>query len=615
MPTLLGISYQPEHKARAGELFEKACRLVRTICPESVAHVCRGEAATMGVFGEGNLASGFRESENRCLAYVGVWYARCAEEGGSEPERRLQYVDELCSKDDLGVFDQLQGQFAFARLEKRSGDLTLWSDRLGIHPLYSCIVDGIPIVGTSALVLASLSGAGLNLHSAYCLVSGTVPFAPYSLFERVRRLSWGEIAVLKQGRHEIRQTWSPYRAAESYARLGEAAARGAAVLKRISAQITRMAPRIISDLTSGLDSRLIVAGLSSVEGSRFAIHVSGSEDFDTRIARIAANKFGWELHHHTPPPDWGKTRFEFFEKGVLYSDGEFSGGDCDGMLRQRRVLSEDFDLVLGGGGGELLRDFFWTQEFFHAGKTSRVHVERLLKARFYLTNVDFVFRAHRFRDCRADIRRRIEEICNLDRGARNTQKLDAVLLWRYGGKFSSVRLNNWLCPTAAPCFSHEVAEWSFGVPWQFRRHGRLVRHVITALDPALSRLPTWYGGNANPLGWRQPWGTLRFAANHCLRGARRLRVPILGRLYRSPCRGTDSRQADRDFVLVLHEQFGSQPEHFCSADLYHPMELKKLLDDAREPGFNKFGLLYRIASLELICRFLQTHGAPHGLSG
>src|SRR3712207_6553742 len=68
---------------------------------------------------------------------------------------------------------------------------------------------------------------------------------------------------------------------------------------------------------------------------------------------------------------------------VCSSDlGELPFTEAYHHLLSRPQLAQEFDLHLMGGGGELLRYFPWSQEFFGIGRRRLANVNRLLDYRF-----------------------------------------------------------------------------------------------------------------------------------------------------------------------------------------------------------------------------------------
>src|SRR5581483_2242276 len=151
-------------------------------------------------------------------------------------------------------------------------------------------------------------------------------------FAGIRRVALGERVVLEDGRLRVARAWSPYRPERAYRRIEDAADDGAALLRDVCARLRSTWPRLVADLTSGLDSRLVVAALATGDAP-VAVTVNGPPDnVDVAVARDIATRFGWPLRHHALPADWGGRRWPLFVRGVALAEGELPGHAVDGTL-------------------------------------------------------------------------------------------------------------------------------------------------------------------------------------------------------------------------------------------------------------------------------------------
>ncbi|HKR49429.1 MAG TPA: N-acetylglutaminylglutamine amidotransferase, partial [Pseudonocardiaceae bacterium] len=163
--------------------------------------------------------------------------------------------------------DRFLGMFAFAVLERDSGQLVLGRDRLGIKPLY---LSQTPHRLRFASTLPALLAAGdvdtaidpVGLHH-YLSFHSVVP-APHTILAGVQKLPPATVrTVYPDGRHEDREYWRP-----AFSRGGsglDAADWPGAVLAALRLAVQR---RMVADvpvgvlLSGGLDSSLVVALLA-----------------------------------------------------------------------------------------------------------------------------------------------------------------------------------------------------------------------------------------------------------------------------------------------------------------------------------------------------------------
>src|SRR5436309_1164664 len=353
------------------------------------------------------------------------------------------------------------------------------------------------------------------------------------------------------------------------------------------------------------DGRLVAA--LAEPGAPVHVTVNGPDDhLDVAIARLIADRFGWSLEHVSLPPDWGGRRWPLFEEGVALADGELGGHAIDGTLYAKRRLAGRFAASLTGGGGELYREFFWQQEYLRIGRTSALDVPRLLRYRFFPAvrpNLG-LFHADWRADYVADQVRTAAAIAGLAPDALNTQKLDAIYLWKSSGHVGRYAGAVWpLLASPAPLATAELLEWAAAVPWRFRLAGRLVRHMITRMHPTLAALPTCYGGSAEPIRLTRPAHVTRYAVGAGARLVRKLGLMTVRHpIFTNPTARPPEPAWNRDLVTRFDAEGLLDVERLRSASLYAPDGLSAFLAAARGPDFTDFNQLYAIVTIETLCR-------------
>jgi hypothetical protein len=190
------------------------------------------------------------------------------------------------------------------------------------------------------------------------------------------------------------------------------------------------------DLTAGLDSRLMVAGICKGDGDRLSVTVNGAPDHvNVQIAHRAAKQFGWDILPFSALKNWGFQRWPFFQQAVGLSDGEHTGSGIDKTLYLKRAIREAGGVAVTGGGEELYREFFWRQEFFNIGRTSELNIPRLIKYRFNFkaTYEKSLLAKDWYPEMLAGDIATLKQITDLAPDALNTAKLDAIYIWKRGG--------------------------------------------------------------------------------------------------------------------------------------------------------------------------------------
>src|SRR5207249_535462 len=160
------------------------------------------------------------------------------------------------------ALDGLQGQYLALAMDRRDGRLVAAPDQLGLFPVYVAEDDGVAWVTTAALPLAVGLGARLDVEALRALFMESAIRSPRSAFAGIRRASFGERVTITAGRAHVARRWLPYRAARAYRRIEDAADEGGGLLRATARKVRAAWPAWVADLTSGLDSRLVVAALA-----------------------------------------------------------------------------------------------------------------------------------------------------------------------------------------------------------------------------------------------------------------------------------------------------------------------------------------------------------------
>jgi len=534
-------------------------------------------------------------------AAAGWWY------DPDTPEDRVPCLSDfaVCWRQEKhAVFDRLQGHYLILALEPREGELAASVDRLGVFPVYVARSDGIAWLSTSSLALAAALRPELDLQALAALFMDNLVRGPRTVFQSIRRLQIGEQVTFRDGRMNTSQHWSPFRKPGGYRKIEEAADDGIDLLRRACRRAQNVWPRHVCDLTSGLDSRMLLAAMAEPD-IPISVSVHGDDDnIDVTVAKMIARRFGWPLEHMTRGPDWGQIRWNFFKRAVALGDGEWSGGVHDKLVRTKYHLKKMFDVSIGGGGGELFRDFIWQQEFLKIGRTSTLDIPRLIRYRFFLRPpADMsIFHGDWRSEYVADQVQTMERIVAAAPDALNTAKLDAIYLWKYAGSVG--RAVGALYPvitTLHPPMTAALIEYALTVPWKFRIRSQLARQIITRAYPELAAMPTCYGSNAKPLSIRRPLQYFPHAVTAGKKLIRKFVHVAFGRTVFQPIQEPARPEWRRDLVSVLESERLLNPDNLRSAELYQADGLRRFLVSARAEDFSAFSQLSALLSVELIC--------------
>ncbi len=278
-----------------------------------------------------------------------------------------------------------------------------------------------------------------------------------------------------------------------YATMAQAVDAAAAILTdRAAALAAGFGERIRSALSGGFDSRLIVASLRAA-GVNPKLHVYGRPgDEDVRIAQRAAQAIGLPLEHidksalnRTLP----EPTDELFHRQSLFFDGLPTDGIFDrGADRLTRIRqSADGWLALNGGGGEILRNFF----YLHDRPFTAAEIVRVFYSNWAPAAIPSAADRRDYRDYMADA---IERSVGAGGRLSRTQveliyPLFRVRYWTSRNNGLAVRCGHFLTPLVDP----ELVRLSQALPLGWKDYGRFESALLARLDPALGAVPLSYG--------------------------------------------------------------------------------------------------------------------------
>ncbi|MFO0973012.1 MAG: asparagine synthase (glutamine-hydrolyzing) [Phycisphaerae bacterium] len=207
---------------------------------------------------------------------------------------------ELCRRDAaLSFLPRLNGMFAFAVWDGRSGTLTLARDRTGVKPLLWAELPGggVAFASEMAALRVALGEVSLAIdpHAAVQLLTLGFIGAPRTIFAQVRRLEPGQMLTWRDGRIALRR-WAPPRPASASVADFEAAKQ--ALREQLRAAVVE---RLVADvpvgvfLSGGIDSSIVTALAALYGGSEvrtFSVGFPGEPAFDeTHYAAAVAQRY------------------------------------------------------------------------------------------------------------------------------------------------------------------------------------------------------------------------------------------------------------------------------------------------------------------------------------
>jgi asparagine synthase (glutamine-hydrolysing) len=281
-----------------------------------------------------------------------------------------------------GLFARLNGQFAVALWNARSGTLTLARDRFGVRPLYACEHAGRVLFASE---LSAIFAADPSVPRALDPVGLAETFtfwttvAPQTVFTGIEELRPGHVRTYAPGGMREHAFWVPAapppqpRRSETHPGAHVAGLRDA-LAEAVRLRIERADVPVGSYLSGGLDSTLIAALGRTAAGDRFqtfSFRFADAEYDETPFQRRAAAWIG-STHHEILVRRTDIA--EAFPDVVAHAERPLLRTAAAPMLLLSRLVRErGIKVVLTGEGAD---ELFAGYDLFREGRVRRFWARR-----------------------------------------------------------------------------------------------------------------------------------------------------------------------------------------------------------------------------------------------
>ena len=500
-----------------------------------------------------------------------------------------------------GDLNRYEGTFCLAAWDARRGQGWAFNDQASGLNLYYGAHDGGLYVATTGLALARALGLGLDAHGVLEFLWKSTLLVPTTMFDGLQRVDVGEHVRYRAGKLSLGKHWYPYAPMSRKVNLDRAAEDIAALAVDRLARYGAVANPVLSDLTGGLDTRLL-ASAAHAANLDLTVTVNGPSDAeDVLIARELAQVMNWDIRHFDTRALWtAKVTPELRQELVYRTNGELRFSEIYHHFVSRPLLGQHFGLHMIGTGGDFYRTFPWEESFKMQYKSLAT-----LTPPADLVNFDGLscLYAHLQPKIAGSDCRRL--------GASVTQQWDATFVWKMTSHISLylTAVHNWL-PSVAPMMSAGILEKAISMPWKLRLGGQLQRQVIACLSPRAAAVESWHSARRERRGTAQPG--LKTVAFEMRRYAGRLTSAVKRRVIQRAFGKKEPEKPPVSLVTTatlpyLTPEFRRflDPGTMYSRALYTADGLARALSGDDEQWQAKTTLIVKIAQVEQLCRELD----------
>jgi len=272
-----------------------------------------------------------------------------------------EVIIHLYEQEGIDCIKRLNGMFAFSLWDSKNQTLFLCRDRLGIKPLFYSW-DGKSLIFASEIksilcdpkVPKKIDWNALNLY----LTFNYIP-APYTIFEKIKKLNPGYYIILRNKDLEIKQYWDIKRNTEPIVNGVKDIETYKKILFDLLENAVRM--RMIADvplgafLSGGIDSSIIVGLMSRASDLPVNTYSIGYKDMpmfdETRYAREVA-KFHHTNHHEIKLTS--KDVLNVIPEVLTCFDEPFADSSAIPQFIVSRETKKHVKVALSGDGGDEL---------------------------------------------------------------------------------------------------------------------------------------------------------------------------------------------------------------------------------------------------------------------
>jgi len=447
--------------------------------------------------------------DNGSFVYILGWFYCIDADNGELTDNDFRQMLLRHSKGMPPIGAEFGGQYVVVIYDSCTRSIAVQPDRYSLSSVYFASSRNQVVISNRATAVASLSHAPFDGYSVLSMMRGTHPPFNRSLFSGVSRVMPGYYLFVDVDatRMEIRQA-APIYVPIWQGMLKESVDLLSEKIICVSRRVTRC-KKPLCDLTGGNDTRVTAAAISHDIGNASEADitwvVAGAEDHpDVQIATRIAKMFNWRLLRldRLLPTD---APLEELRDAAVYADGSALIDSAFCRVMRECSYRSQWDWHVGSIGGELLRDFFWSQEMLSLGRTSKVNYDSLLAYRLYASpSREISILGQDIPSIAMHDEVLLEPYHQIDREGGelpNPYKLDVMYLHKLC--YSAGVGLSWLTGLQhirCPLLSWEIISIALSLPWHWKTNRQMTLRLINQMSPLLSQIPNDAGAPMVPWG-------------------------------------------------------------------------------------------------------------------
>jgi hypothetical protein len=432
------------------------------------------------------------------IVAVGTWFHT----SGFQPGDEIRLLQRLNDVGPERLANELEGFFVIATGNAAARTVTVITDTLGLLHCYSRHIDGVVLISTSSLALASVADVTIDAIAVQEFLQTAAMYEDRTFFREVRKLESARCYCYANGALRSDQRYWQVSDLSPDSRSGvESVAAFRQASLDMAGRLANAYPRLAVDLTGGYDSRVTVAAFLGA-GATITTTVAGPPaSQDVTIANKLAGELGLEHRFITTEPI---TTLNQLEAALQLTDGECDLVDYARVEQVQRTLAGAFDVSVNGYSGEIGRGYGWELLVPVTGRRLPLDVDKIARRRFVNPNFDAsiiptTIRIDAATHFRAAMARTISGLEQLPNTLQYDYCMTMLRCQRWYGRIASS--TDQIYPCLSFFLQRSVFTPMLETDTRSRRNSILFRRFLAQTNSTLAHYPLAAGYPPVPVSW------------------------------------------------------------------------------------------------------------------
>jgi hypothetical protein len=529
-------------------------------------------------------------------------------------EAILKIKKELILKKIDDVVHSLDGHFILILINHISGQLNIVTDHAGMMHIYTYKNEKNFYFSTSSAIFSKNFDVTLDFDAIVQFLRCDSICDYDTIYNEIKLLAPGTIYTYQMNDqiNENKHTyWMSPTKIEKNMTIQEATDIWSNTLQDAVKTIPKN--KVVCDLTGGYDTRSILAAMLpyvNKEGPDFSTFVFGPQSSkEVKVAKEICTQLKINNTHLTLPSTWHEDFPTYLENALSITDAEENLCNYAPILYANEYKNKYYSYAVNGMGGCFAKSFNWLQEITPSQRPAKIY--RFIKLRSLHYEYDHTVHSSFIQSRICNIPSLLKDkyiniISDMDLSTSyNTLQLDNIDLRqrerRWGGR--TISSSNQIIKIFAPLYLKKCLEVSMVIPSIYKKNGRLVKKVISKMNPELAHQKMLSGAPCEELTFQNFYRFTPVLLLYLKKMGKVFSQQVLKRTAFVDSSASYQKNEWYEFFFLHNDQSDIMHiENWVSRKLYDEIVFRQFVEKAINPGFRYYPQLEKMISLELRMR-------------